>query len=464
MKGLYRLLLATGATLLGGGCAVERPWEADWPRETVSYAPASDNLVRGAFREGRFPIDLATVLRLAGANSLEVAYVREKVHESYALAQMADEKFWPTLGAGYVFRRHEGLTQATDGTFLEVDKQQTFAGAVGRLRWDVGDAIFSTLSASQRYEGSKSFLEATQQDIQLEAAQAYYDLVREHLRARVSEQSSGVSEKLATELNLSFQAGRTFEGDVLRARVQHASSRLQLLRSREAIKLASLRLGSLLRLAPGIELFPAEDVPRALQLVAPDFKDAELVEEAIGNRPEIRQALAELNARRHDKSAVTWGPLIPDLQIEAAPGRLGRVASDLENTEDYAFSLGWRIGPGGLLDPGRRDLAEARVRQAEIQLERVRQRVTDQVLAALTQARAKGEQRKLAEEAVEDAERALLLNQKRQAQNIGLPLEVLQSEEALTRVRLDLYTAMTEYNQAQLRVFAFAGRKHSADR
>lgn len=90
--------------------------------------------------------------------------------------------------------------------------------------------------------------------------------------------------------------------------------------------------------------------------------------------------------------------------------------------------------------------------------------MTDQTLAALAQLRAKEEQRKLAEQAVADAERALSLNQQRQGQNIGLPLEVLQAEEALTRARLDSYTAVTEYNQAQLRAFAFVGRKHAAGR
>lgn len=460
----FLLLLAGGSATLTASCAGERPWDLPWPREAVSYQPPSEVAARVPVREGRFPIDLPTVLRLAGSNNLDIAYVREKVHEAYAHAQLAEEKFWPTVGAGYLFRRHEGLTQGTDGTFIDVDKQQTFVGVVGRLRWDVGDAIFSTLSASQRYQGSKSSLESTEQSILLDAAQAYYDLVREHLRARVSEQSAAVSEKLATELNVSFQAGRSFEGDVLRARVQHSASRLQLLRSLEGIRLASLRLGSLLRLAPGIDLFPVEEEPQPLQLIAADAKDPDLLAEALKKRPEIQEVLAELSASQHDKTAATWGPLIPEIQVEAAPGRLGPVPSDLENTEDYAFSLGWRIGPGGLFDPGRRHLTDARVRQSEIHLERVRQRVTDQVLAALTQLRAKEEQRKLAEQAVADAERALSLNQQRQAQNIGLPLEVLQAEEALTRARLDSYTAVTEYNQAQVRAFTFVGRKHTANR
>ncbi len=41
---------------------------------------------------------------------------------------------------------------------------------------------------------------------------------------------------------------------------------------------------------------------------------------------------------------------------------------DLGSTEDYAIALSWTIGPGGLLDPGRLHLTNARFRQAGINL------------------------------------------------------------------------------------------------
>jgi outer membrane protein TolC len=451
---------ALGIVLLVGCSSGERPWDLPWPREPEGYAaPGVPSAT--PVREGRFKIDLPTVLRLAGANSLELAYVREKVHEAYATAELAEERFWPAAGPILAFRRHEGLTQGTDGAFVDVDKQQTLAGVGARLRWDVGDAIFTTLSASQRYEAQKSTLDATQQAVHLEAALAYYELLRAHLGARVSEQSAEVSGKLATELDASVRSGRGFRGDMLGARVQSASSRLQLLRSREAIKLASIRLGALLRLAPGIELEPAEAVPGPLDLVPLSSVDADLLKEALERRPEVRQAESELAAHRHDRTAATWGPLLPEIQVDAVAGGLGPVASDLESTEDYAVTLGWRLGPGGLFDPARRRLAESRVRQAEIHLERVRQRISEEVLSSLARLRAKTEQMKLAEQAVQDAAEALDLTRERQSRQIGLPLEVLRAEEALTRARLEHYTAVIDYSQGQLRAFTHLGRRHT---
>jgi outer membrane protein TolC len=226
------------------------------------------------------------------------------------------------------------------------------------------------------------------------------------------------------------------------------------------MKLASIRRGSLLRLAPGIELYPTEEAPVLLELVPPTSKESDLLAEALETRPEIRQAREELAAGRYEETGATWGPLIPSLQADTGLGVLGPVPSDLYSTRDYAVTLGWRIGPGGLFDSGRQNLSEARARQAAINLERVRQKVADEVLSSLAQLRAKEEQRKLAQQAVRDAEEALALNQQRQSQNIGIPLKVLQAEEALTRAKLELDGAMIECNQSQLRAFSAAGRRH----
>lgn len=232
-----------------------------------------------------------------------------------------------------------------------------------------------------------------------------------------------------------MKAGRGFKGDVLRARVQAASSRIAQERSREAVRLASVRLASLLRLAPGIELVPVEEDLRPLEFVSLTAKETDLLHEALDTRPEIREALAERHATEHERTGATWGPLLPDLQIDLAPGALGPVLSDLESTEDYAVTVGWRIGPGGLFDFGRQNLAEARFRQAEIQIERVRQRVIDQVRVAWAQVEAKAKMLEMARQEAADA------------------------EEALTRARLDFYTVLAEYNQAQLRLQAALGRR-----
>ena len=69
-----------------GGCIGAAPEDFPWATQSIDYRPSWDLTEKAPLREGRVPIDLPNVLRLAGANNLEIAYVREKVQEAYARA------------------------------------------------------------------------------------------------------------------------------------------------------------------------------------------------------------------------------------------------------------------------------------------------------------------------------------------------------------------------------------------
>lgn len=241
---------------------------------------------------------------------------------------------------------------------------------------------------------------------------------------------------------------------MLRARVRQSSSRLARERALEGVQVASIRLASLLRL-PDVELMPAEAVPVKLALV--EGSPVEWMERAMIARPEIRRARAEVEAAATDEDAAVYGPLIPEVQVGVGGGVLGPTLSRSDDTLDTAMMLGWMFGPGGLFDAGRRELASARLGMAEIELARVSQRAVDDVRTAIAQRSSREGQLEIAEQAVKDAEEALRLNLERREAGAGLPLEVLEAEEALARARQDAFVAVTEYNQAQLRLLIHSG-------
>ena len=293
--------------------------------------------------------------------------------------------------------------------------------------------------------------------VTLDASLAYYDLLRETLKVRVAEQSVEVAEQLAAEFDAAVQAGRGFKGDVLRARIRQSDSRISRERALDGARQASSRLASVLRLPLDIELVPAELDPAKLDLVPAEGVEAEWIARAFAARPELRAAEAEIAASGHEEDAATYGPLVPELSASAVGGSFGPVFSESDDILDYGVALGWRIGPGGLFDPGRKDLAASRRSSAEIQLERARQRVADEVRSAFAALRSRQLQVGIAEQEVKDAEEGLALNRERQGAGMGLPLEYLEAEVSLARARQDLYVALTEHNQAQLRLVIQAG-------
>jgi hypothetical protein len=92
------------------------------------------------------PIDLATVLRLAGSGAEDIDLARAAAMEAANLAEAEQARALPFLAPRVGFFRHEGLTQDTGGAFLDVDKQNAFAGTGVAVVLQPSDAIYRSLA------------------------------------------------------------------------------------------------------------------------------------------------------------------------------------------------------------------------------------------------------------------------------------------------------------------------------
>src|SRR5713101_3328256 len=120
------------------------------------------------------PIDLPTVLKLAGANNLDIMLAEQKVEAAHAQSLSANEKYLPTFTPGIFYLQHNNRLQATDGTFLFVNKHSLFGGVKGEVFWELRDAIFQSLAAHQRSNGIEYAYQATTNDVLLQAVNQYY--------------------------------------------------------------------------------------------------------------------------------------------------------------------------------------------------------------------------------------------------------------------------------------------------
>ncbi|HJZ92798.1 MAG TPA: hypothetical protein VKE40_18130, partial [Gemmataceae bacterium] len=77
---------------------------------------------------GAFPIDLPTALRLGNASSPTIAIALARVREALARVDQADALKLPTLSAGGIYLRHDGLDQNRRAELFRVSRQSVFAG------------------------------------------------------------------------------------------------------------------------------------------------------------------------------------------------------------------------------------------------------------------------------------------------------------------------------------------------
>jgi outer membrane protein TolC len=398
-------------------------------------------------------VDLATALRLGGANNLDVELARNTVRQAEAKhAETRSRLFpWFTVGAGY--RRLDGNTQDTPGNITDVSKQsyQGGLGVVADVR--IGEAIYQSLAAKQRATAASHALESARRNLNAEISAAYFNLLKAQAAMRVNEQSKSLTADYENQVTAAVAAGVAFEADQFRARAQVLRHDLATRKALEDIQLASARLCELLRLPGGLDLRGADHELVPLDFTPPDANLKEMVGRALDRRPELRSREAMLEAARLDTEATVKGPLIPDLSLRANTGGLGGgkngATGNFDDSSEFIVGLGWRFGPGGIFDSARIASAQSAREQESILLEKTRLRITREVLEAIARVRSIDARLATTRRLLEASEKSWQLSRDRGATGVGGVLETLRAEEDLSFARLAWFELVADYNKAQ---------------
>jgi outer membrane protein TolC len=130
-------------------------------------------------------------------------------------------------------------------------------------------------------------------------------------------------------------------------------------------------------------------------------------------------------------------------------GGYGSQTGNFGRQQDFFFGLGWKIGPGGLFDKERQNIANARARATDLQTSQVKAAIGREVVEAAAKSQSAHDQIAINDEAVTAAEEMAKLAKERQASQLGVVLEYLLAREELTRARQSRVQAVTEFNKAQ---------------
>lgn len=409
-----------------------------------------------------YVIDLPTTLRLAGARNLDIQIARQQLAEAEASQESALEKFFPSVAPGVTYRRHDNLIQNTEGVIEDVHKQSYAPGATVTAQTEIGDAIFRSLEARQLVKAAGHALDAQRQDAIAAAAQGYWDLSKEQGTAEVARDAVAIESSYESEIERAVDVGLAFKGDALRVKVQRQRGEIALRKAEESARIAGGTLAQILRLDPAVGLAARDTRPLPLSFVVASAPVEGLVEEALASRPELKQSAARIAASQEARRGALYGPLIPAVGGQAFFGGLGGGKnSDTGNfgeSEDYAATLSWRIGPGGLFDIGRIHAEDARVRKGALAAEKIRDQIAREVVENRTRVLSLGQQLQTARQSLSDAQEVLRLDRERKEFGVGIVLETIQGQEDLSRVRNDYLTMVAEYNKAQYALLRSLGR------
>jgi outer membrane protein TolC len=408
-----------------------------------------------------YPIDLPTALRLANAQNLDIQIAQEKLAEARANNESATWQFFPWLGAGVGWRRHDNLIQNVEGKIIDAHKESYSVGPTFTAQVDLGDALFKKLGARRLVKAADFALVAQRQESVLAAAQGYFDLLRAQGAVGVAQEAIRISTNFAEQVQQAVGIGVAFKGDLLRVQVQTERYLLTLRQTQEQHRLASARLAQTLHLDPVIELVPQDADLVPLSLFQTNATLDALIAQALNVRPELKQSQAQIEAARQARQGALYGPLIPSLGAQVFAGGLGGGrdgdAGRFGESEDYQLALGWRLGPGGLFDQGRIHASRSRLHIAKLTGDKLMDEIRRQVVEGNARVQSLADQLATARRAVQAAEETLRLSQERKEFGVGVVLEAIQAEQELTRARLDYLNALAEHNKAQYQLSKAVG-------
>ncbi len=404
--------------------------------------------------EAVYPIDLPTTLRLAGAQNLDVQIARERLREAEADRTSALERFFPWVSLGVSYHRRDGVAQAVPaGTISDAHFQSYSPGGTLAAQVDVGDAFYKSLAAKQLVNASDQRLETQRQDTILSAAQGYFDLLKAKALVEVLGDAVNTSQDYQRQLHEAVEAGIAFKGDELRVMTQTKQYQIELRRGAEQQRVAAVALARTLHLDAELQLTPQDSSIVGLTLVPSNAPTRELIDQALRSRPELKESQSFIAAARENQKGAVYGPLIPSVGAQAFGGGLGGGPDGGPSTfaaeGDYLIGLNWRIGPGGLFDAGRVRSTKARLEQAQLSQEKLKDDIAAEVVAGRTRVQSLSDQISLAESNLASATETLRLVRERKQFGVGIVLEVIQAQQDLVRARSDYLTALAEYNKAQ---------------
>jgi outer membrane protein TolC len=419
-------------------------------------------------------IDLPTALQLADARNPTVAFTREQVRQAYAKLERADTLWLPSIRAGAAFNHHDGSIQNVAGDQIESSRNDFFSG-LGASTYGVGsptipgvwanfqlaDAIFQPLAAEQAVGARRAAAGAVLNDTLLRVAQAYLELLRSQQELAIANETEQHAATLNEITQAYAKAGQGLQSDADRSATELSLRKNNVVRAEESIAVASARLAQLLHLNPTLRFEPIEPVIVPLELTANQEDAGGLIAQALSGRPELaesRHLVCEAIARWKREQ---YAPFVPSIVLGLSDGGMtaGQNADYAagKNRFDMDAVAYWELRNFGFGEQAARRDASSVVDQTRWRQAEVMDLVAREVIEANVQVRARRDQIKIAEEGVQVAVHSYELNLDRIKEAKGLPIEVLQSVQALDQARREYLRTVVDYNLAQFSLLRALG-------
>lgn len=414
-------------------------------------------------------LDLATALGMVGGQHPAIGFARWRVQEAYAQHAQAEVLWLPSLRAGFSFHRHDGNLQASDGSIIDVNRSSfqygLGAGGVGAgttqragliAEFHTTDAVFQPRITQKRSWAAGHAANAVNNRQLLDVAVAYVALVAAQQDLRVIEDSRQQTAELARITTDFAQAGQGPQADADRMATELKLIDARRIAGRERVEVASAALVQAMSLQGSRTVVTRDPALVPIDLVATEMDRGSMIATGLSTRPELKEAQALVAVACEQYRRQRYAPFVPSVLLGVSPtgfgGGLGNNVQDVNGRVDFDAVVTWELRNFGFGERAARNESNARIEQAKFERVRMMDQVAREVSESYAQVRRRGERMEVAQEAIQTAQDSYERNMSRIRDGQGLPIEVLQSVQALETARRGYLEAVASYNQAQFRL------------
>jgi TolC family type I secretion outer membrane protein len=450
------------AIALALGLALDSPARAQTPAPPATPAPGAPAapLPGAATPTAPLRLTLSEATALALRQQPTIRSAQGSLAAAQARVPQARSSYYPRLDlltgvqAGEFVSSTTNRRTRSDSTFVTIQGRQ--------LIYDFGKtaALVDEAQAGSRVAAGE--LERVRDLVVQNVRQTYFGVLQARRLVAVADASLARSELNLRSARGFFDVGTKPKSDVTRAEVEVANARVGVIRARNLVRFSETSFANAL----GLDATVPIEIDDTLTYEPVAIDPAQVAVEALGNRPELRQAQARLDAARAQLSGAR-ARYLPDLTVSATAGYTGDdaiIATDGVGT-GVAFSESWSITGQlswnlfeGFFTQNRVKETQALVETARANYEGVELQVRLEVEQAYIAVVEAAERIGATEKAIESAQENLRLAQGRYDAGVGTILELTEAQLSLSNAEADNVRALTDYRVGLAVLDRVAGR------
>ena len=323
------------------------------------------------------------------------------------------------------------------------------------LKWPVFDQLQSSTRVSQARIGQEQAelqKEMVGQQVRFEVIRAYYGVLISQERKKVAEEAVKMAEAERKRIEDLFNSGLVVQSDLLSSQVQEAEFRQTQVQAEGDIVTAYAFLNT----AMGVPVQALQQISG--RLTSKDFPVAgvdEWIRLALKHRPDYARATFAVRSKEEGIRGAK-GNYLPRIDVFSSYGVSGRDLSS--GSSDYAIGAGLSYDLFDFSRSAKIDKARAAQSLASAEQEELANQIHFEVVQAYQHYVTARERLKVAAQSVGQAQEALRIVQDRYREGLTLITEVLRSETAFVRARLNLIAARYDYYIGYARILMASGK------